>query len=299
MTMTIDNNTTSEQDCHYKICSLAETIRKMRERESDYVVSDYLHQKSILAYKDPVDMTCRSQMIDWIINIIEHCKFSKVTASIAINYLDRFLMKSEWALIDRSAFQLAFITCLYIAIKVHEPTVLSVESIESLIRNVYTKHQIEQMEIIVLTTIQWRMNPSTSFHFATYLCDFISLMDSRLHLETLKELITLQLESTLCDYEVGLLPASLVALAAVMNAVDSMEICSKDNLQEMEVTLQSILECDSTYPLYDIRIRLYESIIGEQQGVNKWMEQHSMDCSCTAQLSCSPRSVSKVRVTLP
>ncbi len=299
MTMTIDYNSDSEQGYNDEICSLVETIQIMRERESDYSVSDYLHQPSMLAYHEPVDMTCRSQMIEWIVSIIDHCKFSKITASITINYVDRFLMTTEWALVDRSAFQLAFITCLYIAIKIHEPTVLSVESIVSLIRNVYTKKQIESMEILILSANQWRMNPSTCFHFASYLCEILSQMDSRLHLETLKELSSLQLENTLNDYEVGLLPASTVAFAAVMNAVDSMEVCSAENLQELESSLQSILQTDAAIPLHDIQIRLYEGVLSDHSCTSTSMERHPIACKATAQLSRSPRSVSNIRVVSP
>jgi hypothetical protein len=209
-------------------------------------------------------------------------------------------MKTELARQDRSAFQLGFITCLYIAIKIHEPTVLSIDSIQRLIRNAYTKEQIEAMELLILNANQWRMNPSTPFHFAAYLSEMISLMDPRLDLETVQELANLQIEGVLNDYGVSLLPSSLVALAAVINALDSMDVYSAEKLQEVEFHLHALLQTDASISFNDVRIRLYESISGDDSCPSHLSTVcHPTGCAAATQLSRSPRSVSTIRVVSP
>jgi hypothetical protein len=302
MTMIIDDICDdSVCRCNEKTTSLVEAVQKMRERECDYTVSDYLHQPSLLALQDPVDITCRSQMIEWIVNIVDHCKFSRSTASIAINFMDRFLMATEWALADRSAFQLASITCLYTAIKIHELTVLSIDSIASLTRNLYRKEQIESMERLILDANRWLMNPSTSFTFGDYLCEVVALMDVRHNLGALKELTTLQIESTMQDYELGLLPSSTVAFAAVMNAVDSMDVTSPEDQQAIGSSLQSLLRTDPSLRLQDIRIRLYEGIlVAETTSAHFMMARKNLSgCGSSTQLFHSPRTVSNLRVVSP
>lgn len=296
--MSIDEHCDTDRGCQdERIRSLAETIRRFREHESDYTVTDYL---SMTCHEEAVDLLCRTQMIQWIMGIIDHCGFHRVTVSIATNYLDRFLMTTELARQDRSAFQLGFITCLYIAIKIHEPTVLSIDSIQRLIRDAYTKEQIETMELLILNANQWRMNPSTPFHFALYLSEMIALMYPRLDLETVQELTNLQLEGVLNAYDVSLMPSSLVALAAILNAVDSMDVCSAEELQDMESKLHSLLQSDPSISFNDIRIRLYESISDdESHSPHLSAASHSTACGSAAQMSRSPRSVSAIRVVSP
>lgn len=287
--------------CNPEMSSLVETLQKMRERESDYTVSDYLQRPSLLALEAPVDIECRSQMIEWIVNIVDHCNFSRSTASIAINFMDRFLMAAEWVLADRSAFQLASITCLYTAIKIHEPTVLSIESIARLTRNAYREDQIETMERLILDSNKWLMNPSTPFTYSDYLCELVSMMDPRHKFDTLNELTNLQIESTMKDYELGLLPASTVALAAVTNAVDSMDVALPEAQEAIETSLHSLLRADSNHRLQDIRIRLYEGILTSDAStsVHLTAKKHPTGCSSLAQSFHSPRTVSNLRVVSP
>jgi hypothetical protein len=296
--MTIDDSTCDSVDsCNEKTISLVEAVEKMRERESDYIVSDYLHNPSLLTLQDPVDITCRSQMIEWIVNIVDHCNCNRSTASIAVNFMDRFLMATEWALADRSAFQLVSITCLYTAIKIHEPTVLSADSISSLTRNVYRTDKIESMERMILDANKWLMNPSTSFTFGAYLCELVALMDPRHKLSTLQYLTTLQIESTMQDYELGLLPASTVALAAVINAVDSTEVASPDDQQLIKNRLQSLLRTDSSLRLEDIQIRLYEGILVAESTSEHLTAKNRSGCwGSPTQSFHSPRTVSNLRV---
>lgn len=279
-----------------KRCSLVETLQKMQERELAYRVRDYLNQPELVSSEEAVDAACRKQMIDWMKSIIDHCKFSRSTVSIAVNYMDRFLMTTGWALLDRSAFQLASITCLYMAIKIHEPTVLSVESVMTLTRGAYTSDQIEAMERLILGSIKWLMNPSTPHIFLPYLCELAVTMDSRLSLKTVQELAVLQIENTMNDYETGLIPSSTLALASVFNAIDSMGISSVEQQQAMQNEFRALMNLSDEMSLVDVQERLYEGVLSiEHRSFSKAKKNHRA-CGSSTDSEYSPRAVSNLRV---
>jgi len=270
----------------------------MQEREGAYKVTDYLHQREHMSFPDAVDVSCRSQMIEWMKNIIDHCQFSRSTIAVAVNYMDRFLMVTPWARRDRSAFQLVAITCLYMAIKIYEPTVLSASSVVKLTRNAYGLDQIESMERLVLQTISWRMNPPTAVTFAMFLCEYATTLDASLHRETLQELVVLQLESTLSDYETSLIPASMVALAALNNAVFTLGLCSGEQRRTMEWEFKSFMNLAGDVDMYDVQVRLYEKVLVSKSPSCKTAAKLRVSHStCTTTHSgYSPRAVSDLKV---
>ena len=105
-----------------------------------------------------IDMSCREKMCEWSYKICDHFQTSREIVAIAFNYLDRF---NDVTRCDRTAFKLASMTCLYIATKMFHNKQLSVSTLSDLSRNEFTSHNILQMERVILTTLDYRMNPPT------------------------------------------------------------------------------------------------------------------------------------------
>jgi hypothetical protein len=270
----------------------------MRQRENDYLTGDYLHQTSFLSCAEPVDADCRSKMCQWCIEIVDHCQFNRETVAIATNFLDRFLEASPWALMDRSAFQLAAITSLYTSVKIHEPQAIAVETMANLSRNVYSADQIEAMERVMLKANKWLIHSPTVFAFSHYFCELIAGTDPRYDFETLLDLTKLQLESALQDYELSLILPSSVAFGAVMNAIEGMALSSPQSLREMESFLASATKIDSeSSRMQDIQIRLYEGLLGVSSLPPKGIG--GCGSRSPAVRPASPRSVSAVRAVAP
>ena len=281
--------------------TVVSSIRALRRRETKYVTGDYLHQPALLSCEDPVDADCRSQMCQWCLQIVDHCKFNRETVAYAMNFLDRFLEVTSWALVDRSAFQLAAITSLYTAVKIHEPQAISIDTMAVLSRNVYSVEQIEAMERVMLQANQWLTHAPTSFMFAHYYCELISQADSRFQLETLMDLTKIQLESALQDYELSMIPPSSIAFAAVMNAAEGMRITTLQGLYEIEAFLASTVEAaesDCTL-MHDIQIRLYEGILGSSTPMPPKAAAASCGSASSNMRPSSPRSVSTIRAVVP
>ena len=80
---------------------LSATLLAMRRQEAEgYTVTNYLGTKRLREN--------RHRMINWYFGVIDICKFQRETASVAVSYLDRYLMSpgAATARYDSKIFQL-------------------------------------------------------------------------------------------------------------------------------------------------------------------------------------------------
>ena len=219
-----------------------ETLQAMRHQEEiGYTTRDFLQQheddenqtrpRCCPIHLD-IDIDCRFKMCKWCYDICKFCKYDRETVEIAMSYLDRFV-STEFgaaALQDRNIYQLASMTTIYTAIKIHEREALSPRVVSQLSRGMYTAKQIEDMEAIILFALEWRMHPPTAMSFVQ---EFLKLLPqdvlSEPARETLLELTAFQAELSVSDYAFIATPASTIAYCSFMNALDSMGIVFNSN----------------------------------------------------------------------
>ncbi len=170
--------------------------------------------------------SCRMKMCKWCYQLVDYFKFSRETVQIGMSYFDRFLSTDQGRQYpqDRSGFQLACITCMYIAIKVHEPMELDISLLCDLSRGSYSASEIIQMEQVILRALEWRLNPPTATSFVRHIFSLLptSIVDdksdrlcSALH----------QAELSVFDYSLVFTATSFtIATAAVSNALVGTDI---------------------------------------------------------------------------
>jgi len=208
------------------------------------------------------DVQCRLKMCQWCYQVVDYFKFNRETVQIGMSYFDRFLSTPQGRpyLQDRSNFQLACITCLYVAIKVHEPIELDMSLLCELSRGSYTVSQISRTEMIILEALQWRLNPPTTTAFVQHI--FKLLASSFSHdLKPLMDIALYQAEVSVFDHSIILNnKASAIAIAAVLNALEGIEVSvfsvvkSMRSITGMTSDLISIQDCQK---------KLMSSINGE------------------------------------
>ncbi|KAF5809637.1 putative cyclin [Helianthus annuus] len=110
-------------------------------------------------------LVARQEAVNWISKVHARFNFGPLCAYLSVNYLDRFLAVYE--LPDKSwMMQLLAVTCLSLAAKIEEteiPPTLDLQAFES--RFVFEAKTIQRMEMVVLTTLKWRMQSVTPFSF--------------------------------------------------------------------------------------------------------------------------------------
>ncbi|XP_057794426.1 cyclin-D3-1-like [Salvia miltiorrhiza] len=116
----------------------------------------------------------REEVVQWMLRVIGYYSFSALTAVLAVTYLDRFLHRCDqpWM------FQLAAVACLSLAAKVDEtdvPLLLDFQVEEPMY--VFEPKNIQKMEILILSSLEWKMNLITPFSFLDYIARRLSLND--------------------------------------------------------------------------------------------------------------------------
>mmetsp|Transcript_11283 Transcript_11283/g.16583 ORF Transcript_11283/g.16583 Transcript_11283/m.16583 type:complete len:323 (+) Transcript_11283:187-1155(+) len=227
------------------------TIQAMKCQEESYSRKDYLYNKdSSIKRPDPnfLDEECRFRMIDWCCQVAEFLTIRREIVSVAVRYLDCYLSCSPTE-VDRRHFQGIVIACLYTAMEIHTnhhielscsfistitqpkspPTKLAPAFMARITQGAYTPEQIVKLQLELMNTLQWRLNPPTARTFLQYyLCLVPSILmtsswedeERRLLLE---EAAQQQMDLAEQDYQFVCCTASSIALASLANAMQHVD----------------------------------------------------------------------------
>ncbi|KAG6774124.1 hypothetical protein POTOM_021473 [Populus tomentosa] len=143
-----------------------ECLVLMVEKECQHLPSgDYLKRLR----NGDLDLGGRKEAVDWIAKVHSHFGFGPLCAYLSVNYLDRFLSAYELPKGNAWMMQLLGVACLSLAAKMEEtevPLSLDLQVGESSF--VFEARTIQRMELLVLSTLDWRMHAITPFTFIDY-----------------------------------------------------------------------------------------------------------------------------------
>ncbi|CAL9211506.1 cyclin-D4-1-like [Musa acuminata AAA Group] len=143
-----------------------ECLASLVERESEHMPrEDYAERLRSGA----LDSSIRTDTIDRILKVHAHYNFGPLSAYLAVNYLDRFLSNYELPKGKAWMTQLLSVTCLSLAAKMEETEVpLSLDFQVGEANYVFEAKTIQRMELLVLSTLKWRMQALTPFSFIDF-----------------------------------------------------------------------------------------------------------------------------------
>ncbi len=279
-----------------------ETMATMRLQESSgYATTDWSCEGSIPLHEQSamVDMVCRSKISNWFVQVVDFCKFRRETVEITLSMLDRFLVSPEGvgARTDRGLYQLASMTALYTAVKIHEAEAMDPQLVSKLSRGAYSASEIEEMERLLLQGLKWRVNPPTTMSFVRELMNLIP--HETLELETrntLMDITKYQIELTVGQEELFKIPPSLIALAALRNTLASLPIDSQLT-EYILFVFSNALQWDlNDTGVKNVRNVMYEAVTrssSEQIILRPCESNHQPNkCECRLSPEHSPRSIS-------
>lgn len=255
------------------------TIVAMRHQEdTGYLSFDFLCQPHLRHLSLDVDADCRKKMAAWSYQVVDFCKFSRESVEISLSYLDRYLLTAAGAraMQDRSVFQLAAMTSLYTAVKIHEPEAMDPKLVSSLSRGTYSPQDVEKMEQILLQALQWRVNPPTSLSFVRKFLELIpaEAMDEETS-KTAYDIVKFQTELAVSEYDFINVKASVTAYCSLMNALEV--VVEPKVTKYVSIILQEaagissssdqIIEVQSYLYSSLIRQPEFQQIIAEQQAI--------------------------------
>ncbi|KAG6408944.1 hypothetical protein SASPL_131972 [Salvia splendens] len=164
----------------------------------------------------------RKESVAWILKTNSHYSFSPLTAILALNFLDRFLSTLPANDNHPWLMHLAAVTCLSLAAKVeetHVPLLLDLQVEDT--KYVFESKTIQRMELLVLSSLQWRMNPVTPVSFLDHIIRRLGLK-SYIHWEFLNTCETLLL-SVASDPRYTMYLPSVLATAAMLHVIRRLE----------------------------------------------------------------------------
>ncbi|KAE8696003.1 Cyclin-D2-1 [Hibiscus syriacus] len=162
----VRNRSTSLMGCSDFEIQSDDRIREMVEKEVEHLPEDdYLNRLRT----GEVDLSVRREAFDWVWKASGYYHFGPSSLCLAINYLDRFLAVYDLPRGKTWTVQLLAVACLSIAAKMEETEVpLLVDLQVGEPKFVFEAKTICRMEVLVLSTLKWKMQAITPCSFIGY-----------------------------------------------------------------------------------------------------------------------------------
>jgi Cyclin, N-terminal domain len=208
--------------------STVEVLRK-QEMSSYYQCHDYL--ASCSNQQGGVTAAIRAEMLEWACKVTDFLKFTASGDDIAVltaTLLDRFLQTPQGTdiLTNVPSFRCATMGCFYLVAKVHADHscyTVSADVMAAMSRGQFSAQQVEDMEMLILTSMKWHINPPTALTFVTEFLHLLPPSVSESTREQTYQLCQAQIQRSILDYQVfALTEASSIAFFAVHNALRSL-----------------------------------------------------------------------------
>lgn len=190
----------------------------------------------------------RLVMAEWIFVLVDYFEYPREAAVVSMNYLDRCmsaLMSSGSSPPSKQEFQRICATCAYVGLKVtcSPRACLSAAQISLLCRGLFTEEQIIASELDILERLQWRLHPPIGHTFLECYAKLIQtgndLEGPRVCWELIDEEARYLVELALLDSKLAMQRPSLIAMAALLNALSNSEL-SNSQLAVVSAKLGSL-----------------------------------------------------------
>ncbi|WOK97654.1 cyclin-D4-1-like [Canna indica] len=191
-----------------------------------------------------LDVSLRSDAIDWMRKVHSHYNFGPLTVYLSVNYLDRFLSSYEISHGKAWMIQLLSVACLSLAAKVEETIAyLPMDLQVGEAKYVFEAKSIQRMELLVLRTLNWRLQVATPFSFIDYFLYKFSLGNSpdNLLMSSSVDLIL----STIRGIDFLGFKPSEIAAAVALSALNVTQVLDTDNALAccIHVDKERVLRC--------------------------------------------------------
>ena len=168
----------------------------MMECEITHSFRDYLSNDDCISDNDHEDGSShkltaedREQIVDWCYSVVDVLQLARSNVAVAMSIADRFMSNPNRLLVcqftpslfspqeimyDRTMFQLLAVSALYIAIKINEQVIFSVEQCAKATHGMYTVKDIEAMEGAILECLSWKVSTPTALEVGYIVLELVT-----------------------------------------------------------------------------------------------------------------------------
>ncbi|KAL7504967.1 hypothetical protein ACHAXN_002521 [Cyclotella atomus] len=214
-------------------------VMHLQERQSPYARADYMNASTSDIEDCP---SAREALFNWGYQTIAACNgVTRSTAVKAFSYFDRFCSTSapaaRQALRHTANFQLAFIACLVVALKIHSGFNVETDFVSSVVcSNEYSPKEICDMEMEVIRALGWKLNEPIPHDFIDYYIELVPWVEG-IHSEFLARFSKGLVEQALTKYSFALHYPSELAIASIYCVLRYTDFNADEVLSVIETTL--------------------------------------------------------------
>ncbi|KAK4352341.1 hypothetical protein RND71_027859 [Anisodus tanguticus] len=219
-----------------------ECLDLMIKRECEHMpVGDYLDRLR----NGDLDIGARDEILEWIAKVHSHFNFGPMCAYLAVNYLDRFLSAYDLPKGKKWMMQLLGVACLSLAAKMEEtevPMSLDLQGGDG--KFIFEAKTIQRMELLVLSTLKWRMQAITPFSFIDYFLKKIN-SDQNASRSSINKSVQLILSTLKGIHFLEFKPSEIAAAVAISFAVKTETVGSEKALSTLVQHVQNdkVMKC--------------------------------------------------------
>jgi len=221
----------------------------------------------------------RAQIVGWCYGVVDVLQLSRVNVAVAMSLADRFMsiqpnrqqpfssstsstssssgggvipriFRPQEIMYDRTMFQLLAVSALYIAIKINKKAIYSSEMFAEATHGMYTREEIEAMERAILECLSWRITTPTALEIGYTILELIThqvrvvsgVNNVRWPEVSIREDVASQIEEVVRDYQLAIQRTSIIATAALSNAIEMQDTISNIEKEHYLNALSNVLE---------------------------------------------------------
>ena len=173
---------------------------------------------------ESVTTTLRNAVCDWLLEFQHAFGLSQNTVCVAVSYLDKYLSVKS---VEVRYIRLVATCAILIATKLHESDPIKLSELTAVTEHSYTAEQFRAMELDILQSVKWRVNPITPLDIAY---SMISLCVATMPDEEEKELVEYTeafLDLSMCEHSFLRFTPSVQAAASIRCAFHMLGVFPK------------------------------------------------------------------------
>lgn len=245
----------------------ADVVANMLTQESTtYKREDYIPELlKRTSSHETIDGSWRQRIIEWMYGVVDHCNLRRESVAVATYFLD--LAAARGLVHCRVDFQLVAMTSLMLSIKLNDSTMVKLDSMVKLGRGLFNEVDVIATESKMLKAFGWRVHPPTPVCFMRQLLRLLPLETSPIARYMIVEVTRFISEISACLYKFVKYPASTMAMAAIVIAMERVEEATLPTWQRehflSNISTFSGLDCTSMYVLEamsDLRVSLENNV---------------------------------------
>ncbi|KAJ4761052.1 Cyclin-D3-1 [Rhynchospora pubera] len=275
-----------------------ECLALLVKRETEHLPMEGYYERLL---EGSLELSVRTTAIDWIWKVHRHYNFGPLSAALAVNFLDRFLSAYELPQGKAWMTQLLSVACLSLAAKMEEtyvPLSLDLQICDA--KFVFEAKTIQRMELLVLSTLKWRMQAVTPFSFLDYFLHKFNngIRPPKISLYQAAEILLNIVRGT--DF-LGFRPSEIAAAVALAVIGETQVVDMESALSCCDhVSKASVLRCyeaiQSEFLTRNLALKIYNEIrSNNNSSASLASVPHSpigvLDAACLSYKSCESHAV--------